>query len=121
MKVKSSILGYLAAGLLVGAPQAMALNVDAALVVDVDSASGTVEVISDVCMAAISELIVDGFVLQSSSPVGGNGGPDLSAHLFTGNSFGDLQGPDVVTLYCVADINVGGGHNGPGPCGPFGC
>ena len=44
MRIKSLTLGCLAAGLLVGAPQAMAQSVDAWLVVDVDSASGEVSV-----------------------------------------------------------------------------
>jgi hypothetical protein len=91
----------------------MALDVDVSLVVGVDSASGNVEVTSDVCMQAISEIIADGFELRSSTPVGGRGGPDFTAYLFTEVSF--LTGPDVATLYCVTDINIGGG-----PCGPFG-
>lgn len=111
--------GCLAAGLLVGAPHAMALSVDVSLVVGVDSASGTVEVTSDVCMQAISEIIADGFTLQSTRPVGGNGGPDFSAYLFTDVSL--LEGPDVATLYCVTDINIGGGFGPFGPCGPGGC
>ena len=120
MKIKSLMLGCLAAGLLIGAPQARALNIDVALVVGVDSASGTVVVTSDVCMQAISELIADGFELRNSSPVGGRGGPDLSAYLFTEVS--PLAGPDVATLYCIANINPGGGLDGhKGPCGPGGC
>ena len=117
MRIKSLMLGCLAAGLLIGAPQAMAQSVDVSLVVGVDSASGTVEVDSDICMQAISELITDGFALRDTRPVGGNGGPDISAYLFTEES---LFEPDVATLYCVSDINPGRGHELGGPCGPAG-
>jgi hypothetical protein len=72
VRIKNLTLGCLAAGLLLGAPQAMAQSVDVSLVVGVDSASGNVEVTADVCMQAISELIEDGFEFRSSSPVGGN-------------------------------------------------
>jgi hypothetical protein len=117
--IKSLVLGLLAAFLLIGAPQAMALSVDLSLVVEVNSASGEVSVEEDVCMAAINELInVQGFVFQSSRPVGKTGGPDLTAYLFT--SF-----TDVATLYCITDINIGDGLGGPcgpgGPGGPGGC
>jgi hypothetical protein len=125
VRIKNLTLGCLAAGLLLGAPQAMAQSVDVSLVVGVDSASGNVEVTADVCMQAISELIEDGFEFRSSSPVGGNGGPDFTAYLFTEVSF--LGGPDVATLYCVSDINLGGDPGGlgdpggpGGPCGPGG-
>ncbi len=119
MRIKSLTLGCLAAGLLVGAPQAMAQSVDVSLVVGVDSASGNVEVTSDVCMQAISELITDGFTLRSTRPVGLNGGPDFTAYLFT--EVAPLAGPDVATLYCVTDINLGDGLGGPcGPGGPGG-
>ena len=127
MRTKSLTLGCLAAGLLVGAPQAMAQSVDVSLVVGVDSASGNVEVTSDLCMQAISELIADGFEFRSSSPVGGNGGPDFTAYLFT--EVAPIAGPDVATLYCVTDISPGrpgdpgdpGGPGGPGdPGGPGG-
>jgi hypothetical protein len=120
MRIKSLMLGCLAAGLLIGAPQAMALSVDVSLVVGVDSNTGTVEVDSDICMQAISELITEGFALRDTRPVGGNGGPDISAYLFVEES---LSAPDVATLYCASDINLGGGHElgGPGgPCGPGG-
>jgi hypothetical protein len=117
VRIKSLTLGCLAAGLLIGAPQAMAQSVDVSLVVGVDSASGDVEVNSDICMAAISELMTEGFALLSTRSVGGNGGPDLAAYLFT-----DLSpiNPDVATLYCASDINLGGGHELGGPCGPGG-
>jgi hypothetical protein len=93
----------------------MAQSVDVALVVGVDSASGTVEVTSESCMGAISELIDGGFTLRSSRPVGGNGGPDFSAYLFT--EFNPVVFVDVVTLYCVSDIHINGGDPG-GPGGP---
>jgi hypothetical protein len=114
MKLKILMLGYLAAGLLVGAPQAMAQSFGGSLVVAVDSASGSVDVASDVCMAAVSELIDDGYELQSSGSLGGSGGPDLSTYLFTGFTLG--HGADVVTLYCIADIDIdiGNGRDSPG-------
>jgi hypothetical protein len=120
MKVKSLVLAFLAAGLLVGAPQAMAQSFSDSFVVDVDSASGVVAVDSEFCMAAVLELTVDdGYVLQDSSPLGGSGGPDLTTYLFTGLTFG--YGPDVVTLYCIADIDIdidgGGGPDGDGGMG----
>jgi hypothetical protein len=123
VRIKSLTLGCLAAGLLICAPQAMAQSVDVSLVVGVDSASGDVEVNSDICMAAISELMTEGFALLSTRSVGGNGGPDLAAYLFTDQS---ILNPDVATLYCASDINNGGGNGlgdpgGPGgPCGPGG-
>ena len=118
MRIKSLTLGCLAAGLLVGAPQAMAQSVDAWLVADVDSASGEVSVESELCMLAVLELTDEqGFELQSVSPVGGRGGPSLSAFVFR-----RLLDPDVATLFCIADINPGrpgepgdpGGPGGPG-------
>jgi hypothetical protein len=123
VRIRNLTLGCLAAGLLIGAPQAMAQSVDVSLVVSVDSASGDVEVTSDICMAAISELMTEGFALLSTRSVGGNGGPDLAAYLFTDQS---VFNPDVATLYCASDINNGGGNGlgdpgGPGgPCGPGG-
>ena len=119
MRLKSFMSCCLAAGLLVGAPHAMALSVDVSLVVGVDSASGRVEVTADVCMEAISEIIADGFTLRSTRPVGLNGGPDFTAYLFTEVS--PLAGPDVATLYCVTDINIGGACGPGGPGGPGGC
>jgi hypothetical protein len=113
MKLKILMLGYLAAGLLVGAPQAMAQSFGGSLVVGVDSASGKVDVVAEICMAAVSELIEDDYVLQSSSSLGGSGGPDLSTYLFTGRT--NRFGPDVVTLYCIADIDIGDDDDdGPG-------
>jgi hypothetical protein len=115
IKKKSLVLVFLAALLLIGAPQAMALNIDAAVVVGLDSASGTVDLGGeDLCMAAIGELINEQrFDFKSSTPVGSRtGGPDLTAYLF-------LSFTDVVTLYCAADVHVGGG-NGPGGNGPGG-
>jgi hypothetical protein len=123
MRVKSLMLGCLAAGLLVGAPQAMALDVDVSLVVDVDSSSGDVTVDADVCMQAVLELINDqGFELRSSSPVGVLRGPDLTSYLFTKRDRLD-QLEDVATLYCIANINLnpGGGCGPGGPGGPGGC
>jgi hypothetical protein len=104
MRIRNLTLGCLAAGLLlICAPQAMAQSFDGSLVVAVDSASDKVDVDSEVCMAAVSELMEDGYTLQSSGSLGGSGGPDLSTYLFTG--FTLLQ-PDVITLYCIADIEV---------------
>jgi hypothetical protein len=125
MKVKSLVLAFLAAGLLVGAPQAMAQSFSDSFVVDVDSASGVVAVDSEFCMAAVLELTVDdGYVLQDSSPLGGSGGPDLTTYLFTGETRegrDGYNGPDVVTLYCIADIDIdiggGGGPDGDGGMG----
>jgi hypothetical protein len=117
MKLKILMLGYLAAGLLVGAPQAMAQSFDGSLVVAVDSASGKVDVVAEICMAAVSELMEDGYTLQSSGSLGGSGGPDLSTYLFTGRT--NRFGPDVVTLYCIADIEVDIG-DADDPGGPDG-
>jgi hypothetical protein len=102
VRIKSLTLGCLAAGLLIGAPQAMAdPNVDSYLVVDVQSSSGNVEVTSDLCMLAVLELINDKFFeLQSTSPVGGNGGPDLSSFVFTRG----FPATEVATLFCIANI-----------------
>jgi hypothetical protein len=113
VQIKSLTLGYLAAGLLIGAPQAMAQSVDTYLVVDVQSASGDVTVTEDLCMKAIIEIVGQGFDLQSTSAVGGNGGPDLSSFVFT-QGFPVF---DVATLFCIADIHDGdglGGGNGLG-------
>jgi hypothetical protein len=115
MKLKILMLGYLAAGLLVGAPQAMAQSFDGSLVVAVDSASGKVDVVAEICMAAVSELMEDGYTLQSSGSLGGSGGPDLSTYLFTGRT--NRFGPDVVTLYCIADIDVDIDDGDDGPDG----
>jgi hypothetical protein len=133
MKIKSLMLAFLAAGLLVGAPQAMAQSFDGSFVVDVDSASGAVDVDADACMAAVLELMDGGYTLQDSSPLGGPGGPDLTTYLFTGitNVRGPngYDGPDVVTLYCIADIDIdidggsgpdGDGGMGLGMCGGLG-
>jgi hypothetical protein len=125
MKVKSLVLAFLAAGLLVGAPQAMAQSFDGSFVVDVDSVSGAVDVEADGCMAAVLELMDGGYTLRDSSPLGGSGGPDLTTYLFTGNTTeegrGGYDGPDVVTLYCIADIDIdidgGGGPDGDGGMG----
>ena len=51
MRIRSLTLGCLAAGLLIGAPQAMA-DLEANLVIDVDSSSGDISVESDLCMPA---------------------------------------------------------------------
>ena len=107
--IKRLVLVFLAAFLLFGATQAMALNIDVAVVVGLDSGSGTVDVGGeDLCMDALLELINNqNFELKSSTPIGSRtGGPDLTAYLL-------LKLTDVATLYCAADINVGGGH-GPG-------
>jgi hypothetical protein len=117
------MLGCLAAGLLVGAPQAMALDVDVSLVVGVDSSSNDVTVDADVCMEAVLELINDqGFELRSSGPLGVLRGPDLTSYLFTKHDQLDRV-EDVVTLYCIANINLnpGGGCGPGGPGGPGGC
>jgi hypothetical protein len=124
MRIKILALVCLAAGLLIGAPQAMAdPNVDSYLVVDVQSASDTVEVTSDLCMAAVVELDGMGFELQSTSEVGGNGGPDLTAFVFTKGLF-PLLITDAATLFCIANIgdDEEGGMGGMGlggPGGPF--
>jgi hypothetical protein len=112
--IKSLVLVFLAAFFLFGAPQAMALNIDVAVVVGLDSASGEVDIGGeDLCMGAINELInVQNFDFKSSTPIGGRGGPDLTAYLF-------LSFTDVVTLYCAADINPGGGLGPNGPGGLF--
>ena len=106
--IKRLVLVFLAAFLLFGATQAMALNIDVALVVGIDSASNTVDLEGeDLCMAAIDQLITKGFNFQSSTPIGKRGGPDVTAYLFL-KPFPS----DVVTLYCAADINVGKGPGG---------
>jgi hypothetical protein len=104
VRIKSLTLGCLAAGLLIGAPQAMAQSFEGSVVVEVESASDRVDVDSDLCMQAVLELTDDGYTLQSSGSLGGSGGPDLSTYLFTGFTFG--HGQDVLTLYCIADIEV---------------
>jgi hypothetical protein len=105
MQIKSLTLGCLATGLLISAPQAMAQSVDAFLVVGVQSASGNVTVTEDLCMKAVIEIIGQGFDLQSTSAVGGNGGPDLSSFVFTQG----FPAFDVATLFCIADIQDGDG------------
>jgi hypothetical protein len=125
VRIKSLTLGCLAAGLLIGAPQAMAQSFEGSVVVEVESASDRVDVDSDLCMQAVLELTVDdGYVLQDSSPLGGSGGPDLTTYLFTGETRegrDGYNGPDVVTLYCIADIDIdiggGGGPDGDGGMG----
>jgi hypothetical protein len=117
MRIKSITFGCLAAGLLIAAPQAMAdPNVDSYLVVDVQSASGTVEVTSDLCMAAGVELDVMGFELQSTSEVGGNGGPDLTSFVFTKGFSPFID--DAATLFCIA--NIGDDDGGMGGMGGMG-
>jgi hypothetical protein len=118
MRMRNITFGCLAAGLLIGAPQAMAdPNVDSYLVVDVQSSSGTVEVTSDLCMAAVVELDGMGFELQSTSEVGGNGGPDLTAFVFTKGLF-PLFIDDAATLFCIA--NIGDDDGGMGGMGGMG-
>lgn len=120
MKLKSLILSYLAAGLLVCAPQAMAGDNDISLVIDVDSASGQVTVDADLCMAAVSELInEDGYELRSTDSLGVDAGPDLSTYLFSGMTH--RYGPDVVTLYCIADLDIDGPDGPDGPDGMSMC
>jgi hypothetical protein len=119
MRIKSITFGCLAAGLLIGAPQAMAdPNVDSYLVVDVQSSSDTVEVTSDLCMVAVLELINEqNFELQSTSPVGGNGGPDLSSFVFT-RGMPPVIDYEVATLFCIA--NIGDDDGGMGGMGGMG-
>jgi hypothetical protein len=117
VRIRVLTLGCLAAGLLIGAPQAMAQSFDSSLVVAVDSASDSVDVDSDLCMQAVLELTDDGYTLQSSGSLGGSGGPDLSTYLFTGRT--PPSGRDVVTLYCIADIEVDIG-DADDPGGPDG-
>jgi hypothetical protein len=84
-------------------------------------------------MPAVSELVDDGYVLQGQTSLGGPQGPDLSTYLFTGFTPGFAA--DVVTLYCIADIeiedpddpgdpDIGMGPDGMGPdigmCGGLG-
>ena len=112
MKFHKLLIIAAAVCLLVGASQAMAKkdkDVNAGLVVGVDSASGDVSVDGeDVCMKAVFDLISEGFELQSVYPLGGSEGPELTAYLFT--KFGRQS--DVATLYCIADIDIDvGGRN----------
>jgi hypothetical protein len=117
MRIRGLTLGCLAAGVLIGAPQAMAQSFNGSIVVAVDSASDSVDVDADACMAAVLELTDDGYTLQSSGSLGGSGGPVLSTYLFTGFTLG--HGTDVVTLYCIADIEVDIG-DADDPGGPDG-
>jgi hypothetical protein len=101
--IKKLMAGAVAAFLLVVAPQAMAQSVDLWLVVGWDSASGEVSVESDLCLSAVLELTNEqGFELRSVSPVGRQGGEEVSAFVFT-----RLVDPDVASLFCITDINVG--------------
>jgi hypothetical protein len=115
MRIKSITFGCLAVGLLIGAPLAMAdPEVDAYLVVDVQSSSGDVTVTEDLCMKAVIEIVGQGFELQSTSPIGGNGGPDLSSFVFTSG----FPAFDVATLFCIAEIgDDDGGMGGMGGMG----
>ena len=84
VRMRAVIVGLLAGGNLVAAPQAIAQSVDPWIVIDVDSASGEVIVESDLCLSAVLELTNEqGFELQSVSPVGRRGGEDVSAFVFT--------------------------------------
>jgi hypothetical protein len=120
VRIKSIMFGCLAAGLLIGAPQAMAdPNVDSYLVVDVQSSSGEISVNADLCMLAVLELINEqNFELQSTSPVGGNGGPDLSSFVFT-RGLPPVVDYEVATLFCIANIGdeEEGGMGGMGGMG----
>jgi hypothetical protein len=119
MRINNFTLGFLAVGLLVFGPQALAT--DSLIVVGVDSASNTITVRSELCLPAVRELIVEQlFDLHSVAAVGVRSGPDLTGFVFT-RLLGDN---DIVTLLCIADINVNpelGGPSGPGgPNGPGG-
>lgn len=63
---KKLIAGAVAAFLLVGASEAMARIKSAWIVVDWESASGTVEVTADLCMAAVVEIEDQGFQLVTT-------------------------------------------------------
>jgi hypothetical protein len=110
MKFMKLFSSAMVAFLLVGAPQAMAVkpdrSVDTGLVVGVDSASGEVSVESDLCMQAVLELVSEqNFDLRSASPLGVNGGPELTAYLFTKSI---PLNTDVATLFCIARNKFGG-------------
>jgi hypothetical protein len=118
MRMRNITFSCLAAGLLIGAPLAMAdPNVDSYLVVDVQSSSGDISVDADLCMVAVLELINDqNFELQSTSPVGGNGGPDLSSFVFT-RGFPPAIDYEVATLFCIANIGDDDDDGGMGGMG----
>jgi hypothetical protein len=118
MRMRNITFGCLAAGLLIAAPQAMAdPNVDSYLVVDVQSSSGEIGVNADLCMLAVLELINEQFFeLQSTSPVGGNGGPDLTSFVFTKGFSPFID--DAATLFCIA--NIGDDDGGMGGMGGMG-
>ncbi len=107
MRIKNLTLGCLAAGLLVGAPQAMAQEVDAWLVVGESSASGD-EFLEgeDLCMVAFQSFVDQGLDFRASTQIE----PRLVAFVFS-------KPLDTVTLFCTAEI---GGAGNPGrPGDPF--
>ena len=119
MRIKSLTLGCLAAGLLVGAPQAMAQDVDAWLVAGESSASGEEYLEGeDLCMVAFQSFEDQGLDFRSSTQIE----PRLVAFFFSAPM-------ETVTLFCIAQTgrpgNPGdpGGPGGPGdpggPGGPF--
>ena len=94
--LKKLMAGAVAGFLLVGASDAMARVVSAWLVVGVSSASGTVELEEDLCMAAVVELNGQGFTFVTMT----NLEPRLAALFFQKSG----ETSDAATLFCLANI-----------------
>jgi hypothetical protein len=109
MRINSLTLGCLTAGLLVGAPKAMAQDVEAWLVAGESSATG-MEYLQgeDLCMVGFQRFVDQGLVYRNSAQIE----PRLVAFIFSAPL-------ETATLFCVAEISLGrpgrpGDPNDPG-------